>query len=711
MIHPDLRRFGRHRLTRAALAVLAVVPLLYGAVYLAAFWDPYNKLDKIPVALVMEDRAAYDKDGRIVHAGQDLAGELQDRHVFGWIPASPAQAREGLRSGAYHLVFTIPAGFSQDLVDDPDPDRPAEQAKLTVESDDATNYLSGLLARSAFTEIRAAAASSASSRFFDRMLVGFTDLKSETGRAADGAAHLAAGSGQAENGADRIASGASDARQGSQQLAGGLESANQGAQELANGLATLDAGSAQLADGTAQAAAGGRQLATTVDKAVDSVEPALREHSAQIAQAATAIADGADAVADHLDALPSLADRTVARTGEVVAQLDALAAAHPDLANDAAFSAARQAAAQAAELAVTVRGQVGDVNRLAVTLRAVAVEARAVAEAAPHLADDIAAARAEVDRLAAGLDALSLGAQTLHEGTHKAAVGSRQLAGGVYRLSTGARQLDSGLTSLSAGTRGLATGLATLNDGAQRLADGLAGGADRIPGYDPDSRAERAGVLGDPVALRRDVRHAAATYGVGFAPYFVALALWVGAMLTFMVFKPLTRRNVLSGAHPWRVAVAAYRPAVAVGTAQAVILYLVLRYALGLVPVSPWATLGMLVLTAWAFAAAVQLLGAALGTPGRLAALALLMLQLTSSGGTYPVQTSPGFFQALSPFMPMTYVIAALRRLTVGGSSDVVWVAAGVLCGLTVGALALTALAARRARRLTVADLHPVLSM
>lgn len=710
-MHPDLRRFARHRLTRAALAVLAVVPLLYGAVYLAAFWDPYNHLDKIPVALVMADRAVLDADGKTVHAGQDLAGELQDRQVFGWIPASAAQAREGLRSGAYHLVFTIPADFSQDLVDDPNPQRPAGQARLTVESDDATNYLSGLLARSAFTEIRAAAASSATSTFFDRMLLGFTDLKAQTGQAAGGAADLAAGSGEAENGADRIASGASDARTGAGTLATGLATANQGTQELANGLAALDAGSAQLADGTAQAAAGGRQLATTVDKAVDAVEPALRAHADQIGQAATAIADGADTVADHLDALPALADRAVGRTRAVVADLDALAAAHPDLAGDAAFGAARTAAAEAAELAVTMRGQVGDVDRLAATLRAVSVQARAVAQAAPHLAEDVAAARNQVDRLAAGLDALSLGAQDLHQGTHTAAVGARDLAGGVYRLSTGARQLDSGLTSLSAGTRSLASGLATLNDGAQRLADGLADGAGRIPGYDPDSRAQRAGVLGDPVALQRSVRHAAATYGVGFAPYFAALALWVGAMLTFMVFKPLVRRNVLSGAHPWRIAVAAYRPAAAIGVAQAVILYLVLRYALGLVPVSPGATLGMLVLTALAFSAIVQLLGAALGTPGRLAALALLMLQLTSSGGTYPVQTSPGFFQALNPWMPMTYVIGALRRLTVGGSSDRVWLAVGVLCGLTVGALALTALAARRARRLTAADLHPVLSL
>ncbi|NUT38241.1 MAG: ABC transporter permease, partial [Hamadaea sp.] len=283
--------------------------------------------------------------------------------------------------------------------------------------------------------------------------------------------------------------------------------------------------------------------------------------------------------------------------------------------------------------------------------------------------------------------------------------------GGVYRLASGARQLDSGLSQLSGGTQTLAAGLADLTDGASRLADGLADGAARIPGYDADDRAARAGVLGDPVALQRDTDHAAASYGVGFAPYFLSLALWVGAMLTYMLLKPVNRRHVLAGSPAWRAALAGYLPAAGIGVAQAVVLFLVVRFGLDLVPVSPWGTLAVLVATSLTFTAILQALGALLGAPGRLVALALLMLQLTSSGGTYPVQTSPGFFQALHPWLPMTYVVAALRRLTVGGSWDAVWVAFGVLAAVGALAFAGTAFAARRSRRLTVTALHPALTL
>jgi len=144
---------------------------------------------------------------------------------------------------------------------------------------------------------------------------------------------------------------------------------------------------------------------------------------------------------------------------------------------------------------------------------------------------------------------------------------------------------------------------------------------------------------------------------------------------------------------------------------QALVLFVVLRLALGLAPVRPWATLGYLFLTAAAFTALLQWLGARLGPAGRLVALAVLMLQLTSSGGTYPVQTTPRFFQVLHPWLPMTYVVDGLRHLIDGGGTGTVIRGGLVLAAFAAGAFALTTLAAHRSRRLTPAKLHPDLVM
>src|ERR1044071_6049360 len=175
----ELRRFFRGRLTAAAVVVLAVIPLLYGALYLYAFWDPYGRLNHGPAALVTEDRTATASDGSTVHAGQDLADELIDRQIFDWHVTDERAAEAGLADGRYQILLRIPADFSAALITGPDAAALPRSARLVAVSDDATNYLSGVFARTAFDEVRAAAGSSAAAGYFDRMLIGFGDLKSQ----------------------------------------------------------------------------------------------------------------------------------------------------------------------------------------------------------------------------------------------------------------------------------------------------------------------------------------------------------------------------------------------------------------------------------------------------------------------------------------------------------------------------------------------------
>ncbi|MFG1604330.1 YhgE/Pip family protein [Actinoplanes sp. NPDC049265] len=699
----ELRRFLRGRLTAAALVVLAVIPLLYGALYLYAFWDPYGRLNHIPAALVVEDRPARGSDGTEVHAGRDLADELRKRQVFDWHVTDERGAERGLDDGTYHIVLRIPADFSADLVTAPDPDATPADAQLHVVTDDATNYLSGVFSKTAFSEVRAAASASAAAGYFDRMLIGFTDLKQQTEQAADGAGQLRDGAQDASTGADRLAGGLGTAKDGAGQLDRGLGTAATGAKDLATGLDRLKAGTRQLADGTARAADGGRQLKTAVDGAADRIEPVLRDNAELIQTAARQVSTGADALADNIDALDDAAGDAVGSARQLSRYLDGL----PDETDD--IDAMRDTAHRLVATAEKIQDSIdhADLAQLRARLRTLADAADRLADAAPHLADDVAAARTQVDALANGLSDLAAGAGRVDAGANSAAAGAHRLSGGIFRLATGARQLDDGLTTLDRGGRKLAAGLGDLEGGAARLATGLADGADRIPGY--DDAAQRSDVLGDPVALDRDTRHPAATYGVGFAPYFLALALWVGAMITFMVLRPLNRRHLVSGAPTPRVVLAGLLPAVTIGVAQATLLFAVVCLGLGLDPVHPFAMWGLLALAAAAFAAIMQLLGAALGPAGRILALVLLMLQLTSSGGTYPVQTTPWFFQAVHPLLPMTYAVSALRHAIDGGAAGTVLTGGLALLGYGAAALILTVLVAHRGRRLTPSALHPSL--
>lgn len=149
----------------------------------------------------------------------------------------------------------------------------------------------------------------------------------------------------------------------------------------------------------------------------------------------------------------------------------------------------------------------------------------------------------------------------------------------------------------------------------------------------------------------------------------------------------------------------------AIGVLQTAALMAVLHWAIGLQMARAAGTLGFLALVTCCFAAIVQWLNARFGAAGRILVLALLMLQLTSAGGTYPVQTSPAFFNAIHPYLPMSYVVEGLRRLITGGGLAPVWTGSAVLLAFTAGALALTALSARSKQVWTMERLHPELSL
>ncbi|MFF4831229.1 YhgE/Pip family protein [Streptomyces sp. NPDC001315] len=685
----ELRRFGRGRLPRAALVALLLLPLLYGALYLWSFWDPYGRLDRIPVALVNDDKGAT-ADGRRVAAGDDITEGLRDSKTFEWHEVTAAEARAGVENGTYYLSLTMPADFSRRIASSAG-DSP-ETGALQVRTNDANNYIVGQISRTVFSEVRTAASTKASRSFLDRIFVSFSDIHGQTVKAADGA--------------DKLKKGVGKAEQGSKDLADGLKDARDGSTELSKGLQKLNAGAGDLEDGSQQVAEGTRTLAGRVNGIADAVGPFVKDHEKSIGDTAQLVADSAAAIRRNLDTLVKTAP--VAAKGAHAAS-DTLNDVHerrcetpvlPDTAC-ADLKKAEQAAADvsviADDLNTLIADEDGDLKKLDADLGALQKQAQALADRAPHLSEDLDDAVFAINRLNDGATKVAAGAKQLHTGLGTARTGASDLDEGVGRLETGAADLNGGMYKLV--------------DGSGELAGGLHDGAEQIPDYDEQDRDLRTEVMADPVRLASKDLHKAPNYGTGFAPYFIPLSLWVGAMVAYMLIPPMNRRALAAGASAWRIALAGWLPVVAVGVLQTTALMAVLHWAIGLEMARAAGTVGFLFLVTACFAALVQWLNARFGAAGRILVLALLMLQLTSAGGTYPVQTSPGFFNAIHPCLPMSYVVEALRRLITGGGLGPVWQACAVLATFTAGALALTALSARRRQVWTLDRLHPELTL
>ncbi|AEI11866.1 YhgE/Pip family protein [Cellulomonas gilvus] len=798
----ELRRFRRGRLPRLAVAAMILVPLLYGALYLWAFWDPTGNLDRLPVALVNADQGAT-LDGERLEAGADVTQRLTDSADLDWRVTSAQDAADGVADGTYYFAVTVPADFSADIASAGGEHPTAAQLEVTY--DDANSFLASTLGRSAMVQVEAAVSASVGEQAVDRVLVGLGDARDGFAQASDGALTLRTAAGDLTDGASRVADGADDAADGATRLADGAGSAASGAVKVADGAHALADGAGTAATGAGSAAAGAATLADGLDTLrtgsgkVATGASALDDGATRLATGADSLADGlrrAAAGADQVDtgaarvaaglssastgaarlqdgvqqvaqgvttlhdeltplvsAVPTLRSglgqvsaylTARAQSGDTTAAqlLQGLGSAAGSLPSDADLgrladgltaldSGAGTAASGAADLAtgLSTLQQGGSslaegAHGVATGLDTLSTGADTLATAAGTLADGTADLASGADRVATGTAKAATGAGTLAAGTTTLADGLHALATGSDDLETGASALATGTGTLADGAGELANGTATLADGAHQvadgagkitdgagtLADGLSDGTDAIPA--DVASPERATTIASPVGLDETHVTQAEGFGEGFAPFFVPLALFVGSLITWLLLRPLPTRALATPASGWRATLAGYLPALLLGVAQVAVMLAVIHYGVGLQMSSVLGTVGFTLLVAATFLALQQMLMAVLGpAAGKVAVLALLMLQLASSGGTYPVETTPAFFRVIHPLLPMSYAVSGLRQVITGTGDARLWLSVAVLAAVLVGSLAVTAWRAGRMRTWTLERLHPALSL
>ena len=210
------------------------------------------------------------------------------------------------------------------------------------------------------------------------------------------------------------------------------------------------------------------------------------------------------------------------------------------------------------------------------------------------------------------------------------------------------------------------------------------------------------------MALTENTLNLAKTFGTGFSPFFFGLALFVGSIIAWMLFKPLQARPIAQGLNSFRVVLASFAPTFLIGLLQASILYLVVVFAIGLRPTHPWAMFGFMLLMVAMFLAMIQMFNAVFDLAvGRVVTLAFLMVMLTSAGGIYPVPTTTKPFQYIHWVDPMTYTVTGLRQLSVAGRVDnQFWGSLAVILLLTAVFLAVSTWAAHRNRQYNMDRLY-----
>ena len=596
---------------------------------------------------------------------------------------------------------------------------------------------------------------------------GAKSLQQGADDAAEGAQQLNEGLAGAQSGAQQLSSGAGELAAGASSLGGGLQQVGDALAQLAAAVgapSSAQTGSTQLEQGLKQVAAdlqaGNLSAAAAHAEAVKQSAPEVGDELctdiANLAAAAVVYQrDGAAAQEAAAKAQAAAANAGAAAT-KLQASIEATKAAEtnfPALLTDsiaflASFksynsamtaltsaqstllesAAAYNQAAGACSGYLSGVGNMGSyasgtmstqlvaaIEQLNVAVNVGANGQPSLVAGAQGVAQGASQLQAGAGALAQGLDSAVEGSASLSEGNSQIAQGAGSLAQGVAGAASGSKKISYNLGTAAQGAEDLASGLDSAVEGANELADGLEGGVDDMNESTRDSDA-KATVMAQPVIANGDSGTGAsitevANYGTGFAPYFIGLGMWVGCLMITFLIRAMNNRLLMSRASSISAVLSSYIPMASIAILQVMVLLAFVQFGLGLNVNFPLQYYLFGLLTALCFMAIAQFVRAAMGSSGLVVLVVLLMLQLCTAAGTFPIESELPVFNVLNPLLPMTYVVQGFRMAMCGLDPSFMAASAAVLGGFTLTFLVLSTLLAHHRRRISMSVLHPKIQM
>ena len=638
MIKAELKNIRQSKMLLVTTIAICCIPVLYAVVFLKGIWDPYSHLDQLKVAVVNQDQPV-SYQGKTMNLGQKVVDSLHRNHTFDWQFVDEDEARQGMKDNKYYLAVTIPTDFSHNAttVTQLDP----QQLKLRYQTNASLNYPIETVAGTAVSRIKSQISAEITTTYANALI----DIIKQSGQ---GLQTASAGAGELSSGAGKL---------------------SDGLVRLSNGTDTLAKGSHQLASGSADLAGGVNQLTNQTKTLGDNVKASLPQIDR--------LNNGARKLAD---ATKLTGQQTKTKLGQLSHNLTSLEQLKVTAGSSISHIATILNDADV-KLVIAQKAQAGTNPEFTKSAQALAKLDLAKLRAQLAQLPNTQPITEQFAQLAGGLDRLSLGADQVANGTShladqlhqlsnqinrpSAQTKLRQLATGANQLNLGVAELDSKAPALVQGTRQLASGANQLADGSELLRAKLQSGADTIAKTPLSGKTARQ--ISQPVTLEHKRQSQVPNYAHGLAPYFFSVAIFVGC-LVFCSIYPVERKADRQGS--WR---GWYLSKVAIGagvaTAMALIMGVIMQ-GIGFNPASPVRFYAILILYANAMMFLNLFLAISLGNIGRFIGMVIMILSLGSAGGTFPIETSPGLYQALHQVVPMAYSLTTIRSAIAGGITE-----------------------------------------
>lgn len=697
MIKEELKKLWQNKMLLITSIVICFIPIMYAAFFLKGVWDPYGNLDKLPVAVVNNDQAV-ETNGTTMNVGQQLVDNLKKNTTFKWDFVDADTAKRGMDDNKYYLAITIPQDFSAKAATVTDAD-PAKM-NITYETNASLNYPIETVGTTAVNQLKAQVQQQVTVAYANSIISTIKTTGEGLQIAADGADQLHNGINQVDKGVDQLknstptlASGVNQLSEGSNQVAGGVNQVYDQMSSMSNQLnsPTTYAQLNKLSQGADALAAGLTSGNQQASQQIASLKQQLAGLAQLKANAPTLVGSSVDSMFDF----SKMSDQDKA---SMVQQLTAAFLRQNGVDPTKATEAQKQAAQQQSVATLQAMPAVAEVLK-PIAKQKVNESVNSLMSQLPNT-DNLGK---QLDSMASQLSAAATGANQLKDGVNSLVSQTKasglqikqslpqlnQLNTGASQLATGLSTLNNNLPTLTNGVNQLSSGTKQLATGSQTLASSLQDGAKTV--QETPLSSKTAEQIAAPVETTHNRHSDVKNYGHGLAPYFMSVSLFVGCMLFNFAYPIRKMANRKAKWYSWFASKAIMGAAVA--TSMALILGSIML-AVGLQVDHLGQYYGILILYANAIMFICMPLAVAFDNPGRFVAMCVLILSLGAAGGTFPIETSNGFYQTVHKFVPITYSLTGIRNSIAGGmSSTSVSQAYTVLAVTLVAGLACLALA------------------
>ncbi|WP_239616668.1 YhgE/Pip domain-containing protein [Cohnella mopanensis] len=692
--------FIHHPMLVVSFVAVAFIPILYSGFLIKGTWDPYGQLSNLPVAIVNLDQGGY-YEGKTMTVGQDFVNELKDNHSFDWRFVTEDEANTGMKGNRYYATITIPANFSQEVAS-LSSDHP-KQAEIIFESNSYYNFVAGQISENATKELKEKLSHNLTEAYSRSIYSQFETLSSGFSAASEGAAQLNTGAAQVRDGMTKVKGSLSELAGGGTQLSSKVGLLVDGAGRVRDGASKVSSGATDLTSGAQKLSAAGLKLQEGASKA-EQAPSALRagvqaskDGADQLTAGLQSTVTGSKQLKDGLESSVSSIEQLAGGSSQIAASIKKIMDDNADLASDTQM---KQLLAASQELSNGTKSLLSGQKKLVSGSQTLYSGQQKLLAGSQTLSDGQSRLLQGVNELEGGQKQLTAGLKQFNASFARLVSSTGQLSQGASQVSDGAVQLHSGLGQMGDGIGKLASGATQLNDGVAPLVEGsvkLVEGSLELATKLSDATQKTSTIqandqmiqmLAQPVTIKTNEERKVKLYGNGIAPYFISMALFAGALVFTTIIS--ARSTVVDNANGFPLFVCKFLTFGLISVAQSLIVVTILVLFLGLEVQSIPLFYLYTVIVGLTFMFIVQAIVTWFDLPGRFIVLLLMIFQLASSAGTFPVELLPGWAKAMNPWLPMTYSIRGFRDVINSGDYGEMWNQTAYLLAYMVVFLILT---------------------